>query len=693
MIGRAAAAVSLLGVLAVAMTIRGSAATELLQNGSFEAWAGNVPAGWQLLGSGSVTAIPDGSSGQGARLTTPSSVRLAQNVAVTPFALYSAGVDVRRDTDADRVALTLTFLDAGLAALTIEQVLAPVGPGWQHLALPATAPASAAYVTVAISVTGGGPAVVSLDNAALTATPAQATPTPADEPTETPTATATATSTGTVGASPPGGSPTVRVPTATRTPTPTKTVTATRTATRTATPTRTPTPRRATPAAESPAADDGSGGLLANGGFEQSDGGKPGGWSKVGGELAMDAEAHGGELAAALTSASSSTKWIHQVVPVTGGAWYRGRAFGRVAEGDAEVFLRLSWYASADGSGVALGQSESEAWAGDTWEMLDTGPVEAPQTARAVRFRLMLRPVAGDARAAFDDAVFEDAEPASPVATSTPVTATVSTSAVVAATPGGTTPTGTRIPAVATARGTSAATAVAAGPSTLRLSEILPNPGGDGRDTDLEWVEVVNIGSEAVSLAGWKLGDAAQLDVLPAGSVPPGGYVIVAAKLAVLREGVLVVRPVDGVIGRGLNNGGDAVVLIDPTGEVVDAISYGDNDDEFDPPAPLPAEGETLAVRDPRSEAGPENWARALRATPGEPNVFAVGAASTPRRAVTPGLQNIGELADARAPLDVDGSSSNVPEGAAVAAAATVAVAAVAIAWKRAAIRKLLGLS
>jgi len=381
-------------------------------------------------------------------------------------------------------------------------------------------------------------------------------------------------------------------------------------------------------------------------------------------------------------------------VPVTGGAWYRGRAFGRVAEGDAEVFLRLSWYASADGSGVALGQSESEAWAGDTWELLDTGPVEAPETARAVRFRLMLRPVVGDARAAFDDAVFEDAEPASPVGTPTPVTATVSASAVVAATPGGTTPTGTRIPAVATARGTSAATAaVAAGPSTLRLSEILPNPGEDGRDTDLEWVELVNVGSEAVSLAGWKLGDAAQLDVLPAGSVPPGGYVIVAAKLAVLREGVLVVRPVDGVIGRGLNNGGDAVVLIDPAGEVVDAISYGDNDDEFDPPAPLPAEGETLAVRDPRSERNPENWARALRATPGEPNVFPVGAASTPRRTVTPGLQNIGELADPRAPLDVDGSSSTVPEGAAVAVAATVAVAAGAIAWKRAAIRKLLGLS
>lgn len=689
MIGRAAAVVSLLGVLAVAVTIRGSSAAELLQNGSFEAWAGDVPAGWQLLGSGSVAATPDGVDGKGARLTTSSSVRIAQNVSATPFALYSAGVDVRRDTEADRVALTLTFLDAGLAALTIEQVLAPVGPGWQHLALPATAPASAAYVTVAISVSGALTAVVSLDNASLSAAPAQATPTPVDEPTETPPATATAT--GTVGASPPSGSPTVKVPTATRTPTPTKTATATRTATRTATPTRTPTPRRATPAAESPAADDGSGGLLANGGFEQVDGGKPGGWSKVGGEFAMDTEAHGGELAAGITSSSSSTKWIHQVVPVTGGSWYRGRAVGRVAEGDAEVLLRLSWYASADGSGVALGQSESEAWAGDTWELLDTGPVEAPESARAVRFRLMLRPVGGDARAAFDDALLEGAEPVSPVATATVVPATVSASAVAAATPGGTAAPGTKVATVATARGTSAATAVPAGPSTLRLSEILPNPGGDGRDTDLEWVELVNIGSEAVSLTGWKIGDAAQLDALPAATVPPGGYVLLAAKLAALPEGVLVVRPVDGVIGRGLNNGGDAVVLIDPAGEVVDAISYGDNDDEFDPPAPLPAEGETLGVRNPRGEAGPENWARALRPTPGEPNVFPVSAGQT-RRVGTPAVSNVETIVDPRAPLDVDGGN-NVPQGAALAAAATVAAAAGAVAWKRAAIRRLLGLT
>ncbi|MFN8508906.1 MAG: hypothetical protein U0547_15255 [Dehalococcoidia bacterium] len=51
---------------------------------------------------------------------------------------------------------------------------------------------------------------------------------------------------------------------------------------------------------------------------------------------------------------------------------------------------------------------------------------------------------------------------------------------------------------------------------------------------------------------------------------------------------MLVVRVPDGAIGRGINNGGDVLRLAAPDGREVDAISFGDNGEEFSPPPPAP---------------------------------------------------------------------------------------------------------
>ncbi|MFN8508640.1 MAG: lamin tail domain-containing protein [Dehalococcoidia bacterium] len=359
-----------------------------------------------------------------------------------------------------------------------------------------------------------------------------------------------------------------------------------------------------------------------------------------------------------------------------------------MVDGDAEVFLRLSWYASCDGSGVALAQSESQAWAADTWELLDTGPVQAPAGAGSVRFRLMLRPLAGEARAAFDDAVFDAVEEPAPVASPA---AAATTAVTASATRGSANLGATATRAASTSRPATPGLVVSPplpGATTLRLSEVLIRPGGEGRDVDFEWVELVNTGTDPVDLAGWRLGDAAQMDNLPAAVVPAGGYAVVAAKAAVLPAGVIVVRVADGAIGRGINNGGDVLRLAAPDGREVDAISFGDNEDAFSPAPPAPGEGETLGLRDPSSERGADAWAITLRPTPGAPNLFPPSSSPTTRKGATPAPSH-DRAAVAGSEITLESAGGN-GEKAAFAIVAAFAAAAGTVAWKRHALRALL---
>src|SRR5512146_2500730 len=100
--------------------------------------------------------------------------------------------------------------------------------------------------------------------------------------------------------------------------------------------------------------------MLVNGDFEDVDGDRPAGWSKFGGTMGLSGEAYRGTWAATLESTTSSTKWLYQLVSVQPGHWYAASAFARV-DGAGEAFIRLSWYAAADGSGSAISQDDSDA--------------------------------------------------------------------------------------------------------------------------------------------------------------------------------------------------------------------------------------------------------------------------------------------------------------------------------------------
>lgn len=127
---------------------------------------------------------------------------------------------------------------------------------------------------------------------------------------------------------------------------------------------------------------------------------------------------------------------------------------------------------------------------------------------------------------------------------------------------------------------------VRSGGLTVRLNEILADPPSnatgdankDGiRDSaDDEFIEIVNCGSTSVDIAGWKLSDATSVrHTFPDTGmvVLPGEYVTVfgggaptgfAGKVSIASTG-----------GLSLTNAGDAVSLLDRSGELVDIFSFG----------------------------------------------------------------------------------------------------------------------
>ena len=101
------------------------------------------------------------------------------------------------------------------------------------------------------------------------------------------------------------------------------------------------------------------------------------------------------------------------------------------------------------------------------------------------------------------------------------------------------------------------------------------------------------------SLDGWAVSDNGGRDALPAISLDPGEFLVVAATVAGFRTnhpgfaGKLV--SLEGTIGNGLSNTSDVVRLLAPDGTIIDAMSYGENTAAFAPPcAGVPA-GRSLA--------------------------------------------------------------------------------------------------
>ena len=203
--------------------------------------------------------------------------------------------------------------------------------------------------------------------------------------------------------------PTTPPPAVTPTPQPTG-ATPTRTPRRTTTPVRTPQPTDDTPgsAPTTPGAEPAVFDQLVNGSFERlRPDGTPYGWRKQGGEMSTAGEPKtDGSHSAALTSQTTSTKWLYQTVIVRGGAHFEASVDAQAGPGSESVFLRLSWYASTDGSGPAIDSVDSLDTAtpgAARFARLTTGAVQAPPGAATVKVRLMFRPASEAAATAYFD--------------------------------------------------------------------------------------------------------------------------------------------------------------------------------------------------------------------------------------------------------------------------------------------------
>jgi hypothetical protein len=404
----------------------------------------------------------------------------------------------------------------------------------------------------------------------------------------------------------------------------TPTFTATATGTATPTGTRTPTPTRTASPTPAPLAVN----TLHNGGFEDATDGTPSEWQPWGGALtSVSSPARTGARAALFASEGATTQWFYQSVVVAGGANYTFDAWVRNENpGVAAAYLRVSWYASGDAQGSLLSSADSTERLTEPapgFRYLTTGPITAPPDAGSARLRIMLSPAsAGHASIVVDDVSFGFASPV-PDATAT----------VAPAGPASSSPIDTN--AVAPARPVGgAATAAATTPSPtgarVVLSEVMYDPGAGAS----EWVELYNAGDAPVDLTGWILSDGAARDVLPAAIIGPRAFVVVAASDSFLSmypefSGQLAV--LGGRIGNALGNDGDSLTLTDPSGAVVDAISWGWDRSILDPPIPDVPSGHSIERVNPdvdTDSAG--DWIDTLSPSPGEPHRQAAVSSNAP---------------------------------------------------------------
>jgi phosphatidylserine/phosphatidylglycerophosphate/cardiolipin synthase-like enzyme len=117
-----------------------------------------------------------------------------------------------------------------------------------------------------------------------------------------------------------------------------------------------------------------------------------------------------------------------------------------------------------------------------------------------------------------------------------------------------------------------------------------------GGSTDWEAVRIVNLDDDPVDLSGWSLGDGEGIWTVPEGShIPPGKRASVGINTSA--HDLLWGRPLDIIASKagsfGLADRGDSLVLLDPDGEVVDQLAYGEASGESPPgwtgyPVPTP---------------------------------------------------------------------------------------------------------
>ena len=178
-------------------------------------------------------------------------------------------------------------------------------------------------------------------------------------------------------------------------------------------------------------------------------------------------------------------------------------------------------------------------------------------------------------------------------------------------------------------------------PGLLLITEVLYNPAG--REPDGEWVELYNAGGRPVDLTGYKIGDQALpgccegMLAFPEGAILKPGQVIIIAYKASAFEAVYRFKPdyemessdpAVAVLSRytawaersvELTNSGDDLLVLGPSDQVVDAVSWGSSTFAFDPSVPNVLEGASLERYPPYLDSDSAlDWRKQASPRPGE---------------------------------------------------------------------------
>ncbi|MEX0684137.1 MAG: hypothetical protein WD472_11875 [Dehalococcoidia bacterium] len=395
---------------------------ELATNGGFESGLN----GWGAIDAQLSITSQAHSGSTAAKLTgdTAFDAEAFQWTPVVPLQVYNfSGWFLASGPQIERAHLRLRWVDSQGALLGFQDSPWLTGSSDAYRFVETgiqLAPPDAAQARMSVYVKSFGPPFsILMDDLSFEGPKPSATPTASQipPPTHTPSVTngpPTPAPTPQNSSSPPTNPPTAS-PTNTPKPTPTKTPTPT--------PKPTPSPVPLPSATPSVFTD------LINGGFEQTGSDAvPSGWRKIGGTLAsVNSPVRSGSRALALQSQTTSTKWAYQAVTVQGGLYYQASVYASFTGSAVDsAFLRVSWYASADGSGEAISSSDSHLLDSPlaVYRQISTDAVQAPGAARSARIRLMLRPTSATAAVAyFDDASFAETEEPVAVPTATPTPA------------------------------------------------------------------------------------------------------------------------------------------------------------------------------------------------------------------------------------------------------------------------------
>ena len=186
------------------------------------------------------------------------------------------------------------------------------------------------------------------------------------------------------------------------------------------------------------------------------------------------------------------------------------------------------------------------------------------------------------------------------------------------------------------------------------------------RESPEAWIELYNMGVDAVDLTGWRLSDAVEYEFVPGTTLGPGEYLVVAKDQALTQALHLDVRVV-GQFDRELSFKTDHIVLLDRRGNTVDSVRYYD-DGYWQ--AFADGGGSSLELRDPRADnRRPEAWAPSDESTRSSWTTYSyrgVAASVVPGEPADPPELHMGFLAGAGEILVDDVSVIRDPDGAAI---------------------------